>query len=44
MSSEYIQEKKKFQADIIEYIDSEENIEEHYQNLTQYFKDQNIKL
>ena len=43
MSSEYIQEKKKFQADIIEYIDSEENAEEHYQNLTQYFQDQNIK-
>ena len=39
----YLSEKQKLQSAFLEYIDEEEEIEEHFQNLIKLIEDQNIK-
>ena len=43
MYSEYIQDKKNFLEILLDYIDGEENIEEHYQKLADYLDDKKIR-
>ena len=38
----YIDKMKNIQKNLLEFIDSEENIEENFQNLTKIFHDENI--